>query len=172
MREIKLTRGKVALVDDEDYEELNQYKWYALKQGNRFYAKRHIRNHQISMHHQVFGKPPLGFVTDHIDDNGLNNQKDNLRFVTNRENLQYKNINKSSFYPGVYWEKRNMKWRARIRIDKYRKHLGYFTNEEEAAQAYRDALEELENEPLFELPFEEMIELAKKSKGMTLKGLE
>lgn len=172
MKEIQLTQGKVALVDDEDFEELSRYKWYAMKVKKLWYAAR--GDHNFYMHHQILGKPPQGLVTDHIDDNGLNNQKENLRFITQRENCQYPRTgNKSSPHPGVNWHKQRRKWRARIWVNSRERYLGLFNSEGEAAQAYQDALEEIENPPL-DMTIEESIYYVKKvkEKELILKELE
>jgi hypothetical protein len=98
MKEITLTQGKVALVDDEDYERLSKFKYYPLKDKHgQIYAIRKVKTgHRwggrwryttIRMHHDVVGKAPLGLVPDHIDRNGLNNTKNNLRFVTQSVNV-------------------------------------------------------------------------------------
>lgn len=92
MKEIKLTQGKVVLVDDEDYEYLNQFKWYALKNHRTYYAQRVIQNNYIKRTlkmHRVIMDTPCGLEVDHIDGDGLNNQKCNLRnctFAENRKN--------------------------------------------------------------------------------------
>ena len=77
---------------------------------------------------------------DHIDHNGLNNQKDNLRFCTNSENQmnRRKRENTSSAYKGVYFNKRNKKWRTQIMINGKSIHLGLFNTEIEAAKAYNE----------------------------------
>lgn len=141
MKEINLTQGKVAQVDDEDYEFLSQYKWHANKNYQTYYAKRSDQRDGISsiisMHRDIMGRSE-GMQIDHIDGNGLNNQKSNLRFVTVRQNAQNKkNINKTSKYPGVRWDKDRNKWRANIYINGKTKHLGRFESEEDAFCAYR-----------------------------------
>lgn len=152
MREIPLTQGQTALVDDEDYEYLTQFYWCANRNKNTFYAVRSIRlvngkRETVYMHHDTIGRPPTGLETDHKDGNGLNNQRYNIHHVTSRQNGQnkrYHNGNKpSSQYPGVSWHKDRKKWRARIQIDGKIKHLGYFKEELEAAQAYKNAVEEI-----------------------------
>lgn len=148
MKEIQLTQEQVALVNDEDFEWLNQWKWYANKGGNTFYAQRRLSTidgkcHKIKMHHAIMGKPPKGFEADHENGNGLDNQRHNLRFVTRRQNQQNKKNKikpKTSQYPGVYWHKTAKKWTAQIYIDKIRKHLGLFINEKEAFEVYRKAV--------------------------------
>jgi hypothetical protein len=94
-KEIILTRGKVAIVDDEDFKYLNQYKWYASKipKYDLWYANRTTSlkkegfRKDIGMHRVIMNPPPKMFV-DHIDHNGLNNQRSNLRIVTQRQNNQ------------------------------------------------------------------------------------
>jgi len=144
MKEIKLTQNQVALVDDDMYEELNQWKWFASRNGKLFYALRRMtvsgKRKTILMHHKVIGVPPKGLETDHQNGNGLHNFKSNLRFVTRRQNNQNRiNQKSSSKYPGVSWFERDQNWRARIRINGKAKHLGYFSSEIEAFMAYKQA---------------------------------
>ena len=82
---------------------------------------------------------------DHIDINPLDNRIENLRRVNNSQNQRNKNKKKncSSQYKGVYWHKQNNKWLAYIRIDGKIKHLGSFTNEEEAAEVYKKKYHEI-----------------------------
>ena len=148
MKRIVLTQGQYALVDDEDYEFLNQFKWCAHKDCNTYYATRGMlingKKTMILMHHVVLGYPLKGFEMDHVDGQGLNNQRHNLRFVTHRQNTQNKkNINASSQYPGVHWNKANKSWMARIHINGIRKYLGIFTNERKAFEAYRQAVKSI-----------------------------
>lgn len=151
MKEIKLTQGKVALVDDEDFEYLNQWKWHA-RRGNcgyTFYAGRQVRvfaNKQklIHLHVAILGNPQKGMVCDHIDGNGLNNQRINLRYVTIRQNTQ-NNVHrvKSSKYTGVSWDKKNLKWQSKIAVNGKCKALGRYVLEEEAFNVYRQAVESI-----------------------------
>lgn len=149
MREIILTQGKVALVDDEDYERINQHKWYAAKNHNTHYATRAPYNKttkkqsRIKMETVVLGIFPKGLIPDHKDGNGLNNQKSNLRLVTIRQNGQNRHEQKTSRYPGVHWKKRNKKWVAQVQIEKKMKHLGLFILEEDAFAAYKNAVKTL-----------------------------
>jgi len=85
---------------------------------------------------------PCGYkrVIDHLDNNPLNNKLENLRIVSNRENTSNKNTNSSSIYTGVSWSKKKNKWLSSIRINGKSKHLGLFTDEIKASNAYREAL--------------------------------
>jgi hypothetical protein len=140
MKSIPLTQGKNTLVDDLDYNELSKFKWYALKSGRRFYAVRTILTQTgqklIYMHKQIVGTD-AGFEIDHINGDGLDNQKANLRAVDHRTNQQNLHIPKTSKYPGVCWEKSRRRWRATIQIDGKLHTIGRFEIEEDAAEAYR-----------------------------------
>jgi hypothetical protein len=142
MKEIKLTRGKVALVDDEDYDYLNQWKWHALAHhGGGWYVSRHFRDKDgkksIRMHRLIMNTPE-GMEVDHIDHNGLNNQKSNLRNCTNSQNhmnrFPYKGH--TSIYKGVYYKTANKKYVAKIKINQVVIWGGYFKSEIDAAHAY------------------------------------
>lgn len=82
-------------------------------------------------------------VVNHIDINRENNNLYNLEIITQRENTNKKHIKSSSKYTGVYWNKKAKKWRSNILINGRRKHLGYFTDEKEAAQAYQNELNKI-----------------------------
>lgn len=148
MKKITLTQNQVAFVDDEDFERLNQFKWHTYKSQNTFYARRNLprvkgKQTGIYMHHEVIGKPPEGFETDHHDGNGRNNRQNNLRHVTARQNGQNLHCKKSSQYSGVCWHKGAKKWMARIGINGIDKYLGLFANELEAFTAYKQAVENI-----------------------------
>jgi hypothetical protein len=136
-RRIPLTQGKFAIVDPEDYELLSQHKWHAAKQGSTYYALRKHAGKHIGMHRQITNAPK-GLVCDHINHNGLNNTKLNLRICTQSQNAcnQRTRRNKSSKYKGTHWHKRDKKWHARIKANGRRYFLGYFNNEIDAAKAY------------------------------------
>lgn len=147
MKEIKLTQGKVTLVDDEDYEYLNQFRWYAHKDCKTYYAIKNIRNDgkrsTITMHQKIM-KTPKGMKTDHKDHDGLNNQKYNLRICSTQQNgaNREKQIGCSSDFKGVFWSKRDKKWAACIGINKKSKRLGLFNSEIEAALVYNKVAKE------------------------------
>lgn len=146
MKQIFLTQGKVALVDDEDFERLNLVNWQAIHSGNTFYAVRMIRTFKgrcTERMHRCIVDAGLLHV-DHIDGDGLNNQKSNLRVVTNRENSQNKHITKTSKYPGVWWDKTHDSWHSQIQVAGKRKSVGYFKTEWEAFAAYKRAVDNIE----------------------------
>lgn len=144
MKEIPLTKGCVALVDDEDFEWLSQWKWYAHRGcGSGPWAERNSspkdngKRSPVLMHRQIMNAP-LDRDVDHRDHCMLNNQKANLRVCTTAQNMANSRKSKgcSSRFKGVCWAKGHKKWRARIGVDGRLKHLGYFDEEVEAALAY------------------------------------
>lgn len=142
MKEIPLTQGKVALVDDEDYDWLMQWKWCAaLSRGSRnWYAVAYINGKRTLMHRFIMNAQK-GQTLDHINGDGLYNCKSNLRFCTPTQNTQNQKLreNTSSKYKGVSWYLRAKKWQASIMYNKKYIHLGHFTDEEKAARAYDNA---------------------------------
>lgn len=149
---IPLTQNQIAIVDTEDYNWLNQYKWYAnyLRDIDGYYAVRSERlpvRRQVYMHRLIIDAPK-GKVVDHINHNSLDNRRSNLRIVSRRQNSQNKKGNSSSKYPGVSWNKREKKWYATILIGNKRIHLGIFKEEIDAAKAYEKACRELIGEEL------------------------
>ena len=149
MKEIQLSRGLVALVDDNFFEMLNKYKWHAKPSRNTFYAETSIKNKDgkyivTKMHRMIMGFP-IGMDIDHVDRNGLNNQISNLQIVTERKNCCNRGIKKTSRFHGVSWHSQRGYWVARITIGKHYKHLGCFSIEEDAHTAYVCALKEIEN---------------------------
>jgi hypothetical protein len=143
MKRIPLTQGLVATVDDEDFDELNQSKWFAVKDQRTYYAVRRAPANSgprglIRMHRVIADTPPC-MHTDHIDGDGLNNTRLNLRVVSNQQNQHnqnHKQQNATSQSRGVCWDKRRNKWQANIAVDSKNKFLGYFDSEHAAARAY------------------------------------
>lgn len=131
MKRIKLTQEKFALVDDIDYEWLNQYKWSLHKNGARNWR-------QGFMHHLLLERLP-GFLNDHEDGDNLNNQRYNLRYATRRENRANSKVqsdNKSGL-KGVRLH--GKKWQAYIYSGGHQINLGYYLTKEKAALAYNKA---------------------------------
>lgn len=145
MKEIKLTQGKFAMVDDVDYEWLSQWKWYAAKFSNTFYAWRGVNVNRkvkiIQMHRLILGLTDTQTHTDHIDGNGLNNQRLNIRACSRSENMRNKKPNRrsASIFKGVHWHKPNRKWVAQIGVNSKARYIGSFDSEIEAAMAYNEA---------------------------------
>jgi len=139
-RLIPLTRGLFAIVDAEDYAELSRFQWFAEGGPRTYYAVRKENGKSIKMHRQILNAPDH-LVVDHIDHNGLNNRKSNLRLATFTQNCQNqrRTSHGTSKYKGVHWNKRLKKWAVQITCDKKTHHLGYFTNEIDAAHAYDHA---------------------------------
>ncbi len=146
MKEIPLTQGQVALVDDQDYEELSRHKWSAFKSGKTWYARRGFgpRSHQkqVYMHQQILNPPP-GLQCDHINGDGLDNRRCNLRVCTQSQNQHNRRLQGgTSEFKGVHWYKAQNKWRAKITHNGKRYHLGAFPDETDAARAYDNAARE------------------------------
>lgn len=144
-RKIPLTQGLYAIVDPEDYKQLSKYKWFAKRCERRFYAERSYKNKNLKMHREIMGNLEGKFI-DHINHNGLDNRKVNLRFVTPQQNAWNKRKQKgnySSKYKGVHWVKSEKKWRARIICKGSGIFLGRFDDEEDAAKAYDEKAKEL-----------------------------
>lgn len=140
MKEIELTQGQVAIVDDDDFEDLSLYKWFAKKEGGIFYAARSYgaKRNTMKMHIYIM-KPVDGFVIDHINGNGLDNRKSNLRICSHAENMRNRKLHKdnSSGYKGV--SKNKGKYVARI----MQIYLGRYNNAIDAARAYDAKAREL-----------------------------
>lgn len=146
MKEIKLGSkkypGLVALVDDEDYEKVNQYIWHVHKKKNTYYGRTNTKKenkHQTLLMHKLIC--PQWKIVDHKNGNGWDNRKNNLRNGVgslNNRNAR-KRENTSSKYKGVWWYKADSNWEAGIVINKKRLFLGRFSNEIEAAKVYNEA---------------------------------
>jgi len=144
MKTISLTQGKVALVDDADYERINCFKWYAQKDDHRYYAVRSIqisksKQGMIRMHRVILDAPD-GTQIDHINNNGLDNRKSSLRFCTCSQNIMHQRIksNNKLGLKGVSIDKRNVnkRFRAQIRVNNKNIQIGLYPTAQAAAQAY------------------------------------
>lgn len=140
-------KGKFSLVDDEDYDYLNQWKWYSDNKGyirRREYIKgsgRKNKKQRSFSIHGVLMKPPKGMIVDHENHKVYDNQKKNLRIVTNSQNQANRipTKNTKSKYKGVVWFKTQKLWCARIRVNYKQITLAYFKKEKDAAKAYNEA---------------------------------
>ena len=153
--EIELTQGKIALIDDEDWDLVSGYRWHACTtpRHNTWYAQAHTRRAdgtwtKIKMHRLILGLTDPRVHTDHIDGDGLNNRRGNLRACSNSENQRNRGsqANNTSGFKGVSWDKETGKWAANIRVNGKQKRLGRHDTPEEAYQAYCDASIELHGE--------------------------
>ncbi len=134
----------VALVDDDRYEVINTFRWWAIKNRRTFYAATKINGVSIMMHHMIIGFPLCNLVTDHIDWNGLNNQENNIQHVTIRQNCQnHCKVGMKSKYVGVNKNNNTPNYSAKIRIGTTYKWLGSYKTEEEAYLAYQVAVENI-----------------------------
>ena len=163
VKEIQLTQGKVALVDDEDYERVNQFKWYANKLNKNkvliWYAAKGIRNNikpykwtTMQMHRFILGITDPNILVDHKNHNGLDNRKCNLRVCTYSQNgMNRSPQTASSIYKGVsfYDCYKERKWRAAIYLNGKMETIGFFYTEIEAAIAYNNRAIELYGEFAF-----------------------
>jgi hypothetical protein len=144
VRRIPLTRGKFALIDADDYYRLVKFPWHAIVGNSTFYATGTRNGKGVVMHREIMNTPD-DLVVDHIDRNGLNNCKANLRLCTptqNRRNAASV-FGSISRYKGVTWKKSRKKWFAEIQFNKKRYSLGYFEDEIAAAKAYDKKAKEL-----------------------------
>ena len=133
-KQIPLTQGKFAIVDADDYEWLSQWKWCARKGTSAWYA---IRNGDNRMH-RIIINTPSGMDTDHINGNGLDNRKCNLRMCS-RSQHHYNRKPKKGKYKGVNIGGYTNKWQARITVKGKRISLGYYKTKKDAALAYDNA---------------------------------
>lgn len=145
----KRARGRVAIVDIEDYGLVMQHRWHVLEHdpvapGRRAHGPYAVYDSRqggirvaVYMHQLIAGHPRSGRI-DHIDGNGLNNRRSNLRPASKQQNgaNARKNPGKSSAYKGVFWDHRRSRWVATIMVDGRTQRLGRFGDEQDAAHAY------------------------------------
>jgi len=141
---IPLTLQQFAIIDSEDFQMLSRYKWQAepiKRRTGGYYALRAYaingRKPKMYMHRVIIGAKPGDYV-DHINGNGLDNRKENLRICTTQQNRCNSPglLNSSSIYKGVTWNKQCRKWQASIKVKSKNTHIGLFLNERDAAIAY------------------------------------
>lgn len=148
MKEIQLTQGKVALVDDEDFEYLNQWKWHLSSQ--RYAATNMKINGKFKgvYLHRFIMKASKNTQVDHIDNDKLNNLKSNLRLCNHAENMINRpaHNNSKSKFKGVVLKKNCKKYIARIGVNKQQLYLGLFTDPIDAARAYNNAAQKYHGE--------------------------
>lgn len=154
MKYVTLTRGYKAIVDDKDYKKINKYKWHALVQPKttrisiyacrKDYSKGYKNPIYIRMHRMIMN-PPSNMQVDHINNDGLDNRRINLRIVTNQQNSWNKIQRNKSGFKGVSYMPyvRGSKfYNAKIHFDGKTHSLGYYLTAREAAIAYNKAATE------------------------------
>lgn len=150
MKKIRLTRNKFAIVDNEDFEILNKYKWSVLKGWNTSYAVRSLydsktqKTSKTLLMHRVILNLKNKEICDHVNGNGLDNRKNNLRLVTKSQNsINSKiNIRNKSGYKGVSWDKLRKKWTSRIKVNGKYLFLGRFDSKSKAMKEYNKKAKE------------------------------
>lgn len=170
-KEIQLTKGQVVIVDDEDFERVNQYRWTAVSprcyQQTMYWGIRSERRggKKISiLLHRFIMNAPKGVMVDHKDRNTLNCQKSNLRLCTNAENQRNtpSKVTNTTGYKGVCLRKTDKKFTSGIRFNRKLIFLGSYSDPKEAAKAYDAKAKELFGEFAYlNFPEQEDIQLSK-----------
>jgi hypothetical protein len=148
---VPLTRGKFAVIDVEDADLVLAYNWSAKFVEGKWYARRNLPRDQrpgtILMHRFILGTPPR-MLTDHVDGDGLNNRRGNLRIATPAQNNANQRLHRTntSGYKGVVWSKELGRWHVRVGAGGRRVHVGYFETRDEAARAYDRVAREIYGE--------------------------
>jgi hypothetical protein len=148
-RRIKLTHGKYAIVDVEDYEKLAQDDWHLWESGSyNQYAIRYEKGESLKMHREIMNAP-VGLVVDHKNGDGLDNRKENLRITTQAQNQYNRKKYKgktTSQYKGVHLKSGRKTYTAKIGVGGKSIFLGSFENEIDAAKAYDEAAKKYHGE--------------------------
>lgn len=147
-KEIQLTQGKVAIVDDKWFSVLKKFNWYAKNHKGIYYAyRRKLKSEnwttdKIPMHRYIMlleNQDITNKIIDHKNGDGLDNRKNNLRICNTAQNGMNRRKKKNADYKGISWHKHANKWISSIKYNGKSIHLGYFTNKVDAAQAYDQA---------------------------------
>lgn len=144
---VDLTKGRQARIDRKDWPIVKKFKWCTTINGTQAYAKAYAgggrKNPQfVYLHHVIVGKPKKGLVVDHVNGDGLDNRRKNLRIIPWRLNTLGKKVlrsNNTSGYTGVSWVSRSKKWKAQIRSLGRMMTLGEFKDKMMAVKAYQAA---------------------------------
>lgn len=145
IRKIPLTQGKEALVDECDYAELAKFKWYAHRQGRNYYARRIAwigkgeKRPVVYMHRAVLGN--VAGQVDHVNGDGLDNRRENLRLCSHAENQRNrrKRVDSASMFKGVHLSAKDGRWHVQLKYQGSKLCFGSFDTEEEAARVYDEA---------------------------------
>lgn len=143
-RRIPLTKGKEAIVDDDMFSFLMQWRWYCSTTNRAVRTEGDGKNQKTIFMHRVIMNTPPGMETDHQSLNTLDNRRENLRNCTRAQNSANKNrySTNTSGFKGVSWSKNMKKWKAQITVNYKNTVLGHFDKIEDAARAYDEAAKE------------------------------
>lgn len=139
MKQIPLTQNKFALVDDKDFEWLNQWKWHYIQVG--YAARREYPSRKYIYMHRFITNAKKGDEIDHVNYYTLDNRRENLRIADrskNMANTKLRSTNKTGC-KGLFWDKERNKWQVKITFRYKNIHLGRFDNKNDAIQAYNQA---------------------------------
>lgn len=139
---IKLTQGKITILDEDEYDKFKNTSIHAVNYKGWWYAEVTLSKKGKQLLHRLILNAKKGEICDHINGDGLDNRKNNLRIVTNSQNLMNSRKpiikNTTSQYKGVYWSVHHKKWVSRVRLNYKYQNLGFYNNELDAAHAYDD----------------------------------
>ena len=145
MINIPLTHGRFALIDDEDYKKASKWRWRVIQ--NRYVEGRRLTNQKENIRlHRLILDAPKDMDVDHIDYDGFNNQKSNLRLCTTAQNIQRQRPqtrSKTSRHRGVFWDKSRNRWTAKVRKCGKDILIGRFKTEIEAVKIWNEKAKEL-----------------------------
>jgi hypothetical protein len=147
MKQIPLTQGKFAIVDDCDFDHLIQFKWWFLDNNYGGYAVRRGEDGIVYMHRQIMQAKP-GVEVEHRRGGGLVNTRENLRFATHQQNMMNRGTQKNnkSGHKGIRFDPERKKWQARIGLNRKTIHLGRFDRLDDAIAAHAKATLKLHGE--------------------------
>lgn len=146
MKHINLTQGKIAIVDDEDFDDLSKFKWHALRQRDGSFCACRMsgrpKRQRVYMHRQILCVVDRQFFVDHKNHNPLDNRRSNIRIATpaqNRHNSRPNNVKKTSKFLGVSWSKEHKSFRVALSINGKQQIIARSADEVEAAKLYNEA---------------------------------
>lgn len=145
MKTIPLTKGMVTIIDDEDFDIVSRFKWYAGKCGTYLYAKRDVKINKkkksIYMHRMLLSTNDRDVKVDHMNGDTLDNRKENLRICSQKENIRNRNSIRKGNKTGLVGitKTRQGTWQSKIGFDGKTIQLGIFKSKEDAAKAYDSA---------------------------------
>jgi hypothetical protein len=145
---VELTKGLEAIIDIEDADSVGLFNWHAQVHASHQYATRWVVTDDgktlLGMHRFILNAPS-GMVVDHINGNGLDNRRCNIRLASRSQNMHNSKMqcNNTSGFKGVHWDKNKRKWQANIKLHDKRRYLGSFDTAEDAAKAYQKAADKM-----------------------------